>query len=149
MATQGSPVTRRIGVAVIGFGWMGRVHSQAYQRLPHHFPDLALRADLIAVADDAPGRAAEAAAQFGFTVATGNWRDVAADDRIEAVSITVPNYLHREIGTAMAAAGKHLWIEKPAGLTAADARAVAAAAATAGVQGAVGFNYRNAPAVVA
>ena len=149
MVIHGSPVSRRIGVAVIGFGWMGRVHSEAYVRLPHHFPDLALRADLIAVADDVPGRAAEAAAQFGFSVATRDWRDVAADPRIEAVSITVPNYLHREIGIAMAGAGKHLWIEKPVGMTAADARAVAAAAATAGVQGTVGFNYRNAPAVEA
>jgi predicted dehydrogenase len=74
---------------------------------------------------------------------------VAADPRVRAVSITAPNFLHREIGTAMAEAGKHIWIEKPVGLTAADARAVAEAAARAGVQGTVGFNYRNAPAVAA
>jgi predicted dehydrogenase len=74
---------------------------------------------------------------------------VATDPRVRAVSITAPNFLHREIGTAMAEAGKHIWIEKPVGLTAADARAVAEAAARAGVQGTVGFNYRNAPAVAA
>jgi hypothetical protein len=62
---------RPVGVAVAGFGWMGRVHAQA------------------------------------------------------AVSITAPNSLHREIGVAMAQAGKHLWIEKPVGLTSHDARAVA------------------------
>ncbi|HEX5189853.1 MAG TPA: Gfo/Idh/MocA family oxidoreductase [Streptosporangiaceae bacterium] len=146
---SGAPVSGRIGIAVVGFGWMGRVHSQAYVRLPHHFPDLALRADLVAVADDVPGRASQAAAQFGFDVATQDWRDVAADPRVHAVSVTVPNYLHREIGMAMAEAGKHLWIEKPVGLTAGDARAVAAAAAASGVQGTVGFNYRNAPAVEA
>ncbi|CAM5283250.1 Inositol 2-dehydrogenase/D-chiro-inositol 3-dehydrogenase [Streptomyces griseoloalbus] len=76
-------------------------------------------------------------------------RDVAADPRVRAVSITAPNFLHREIGVAMAEAGKHIWIEKPVGLTAEDARAVADAVAKAGVQGAVGFNYRNAPAVEA
>jgi predicted dehydrogenase len=65
------------------------------------------------------------------------------------VSITAPNFLHREIGVAMAEAGKHIWIEKPVGLTAEDARAVADAAAKAGVRSAVGFNYRNAPAVEA
>jgi len=138
----------RIGVAVIGFGWMGKVHTQAYLRLPHHYPDL-LRASLMAVADEVPGRAEDAAAQFGFATATGDWRDVAADPRVGAVSITAPNYLHRQIGTAMAAAGKHLWIEKPVGLTSGDARAVAAAAAGAGVQGAVGYNYRHPPAVAA
>jgi predicted dehydrogenase len=147
MNTHGALASGRIGVAVIGFGWMGRVHSQAYVRLPHHFPDLGLRADLIAVADEVPGRAEGAAAQFGFAVATRDWREVAADPRVEAVSITVPNYLHRAAGTAMAAAGKHLWIEKPVGLTRDDARAVAVAAAQAGVQGTVGFSYRCAPAV--
>ncbi|MFJ4466395.1 Gfo/Idh/MocA family protein [Streptomyces sp. NPDC089424] len=136
-----------LGVAVVGFGWMGRVHTQAYARLPHHYPHLALRPELVTVAEEVPGRAEQAARQFGFASATRDWREVAADPRIEAVSITAPNFLHREIGVAMAQAGKHIWIEKPVGLTAEDARAVADAVAAAGVQGAVGFNYRNAPAV--
>ncbi len=95
-----------------------------------------------------PGRAEEAAAQFGFTSppATGA---TSRPTRVEAVSIAAPNFLHREIGVAMAKAGKHIWIEKPVGLTADDARAVADAVKEAGVQGAVGFNYRNAPAVAA
>ncbi|MEU0335443.1 Gfo/Idh/MocA family oxidoreductase [Streptomyces sp. NPDC006193] len=138
-----------LGVAVVGFGWMGRVHTRAYARLPHHYPRLALRPRLVAVVEEVPGRAEEAAERYGFASATRDWRDVAADPRVQAVSVTAPNFLHREIGVAMAEAGKHLWIEKPVGLTARDARAVADAAARAGVQGAVGFNYRNAPAVEA
>nr|WP_275409892.1 Gfo/Idh/MocA family oxidoreductase [Streptomyces bauhiniae] len=136
-----------MGVAVVGFGWMGRVHTRAYARLPHHYPRLPLRPELVTVAEEVPGRAEEAAAQYGFATATRDWREVAADPRVRAVSITAPNFLHREIGVAMARAGKHLWIEKPVGLSGADARAVADAVAAAGVQGAVGFNYRNAPAV--
>ncbi len=136
-----------LGVAVVGFGWMGRVHTQAYARVPHHYPQLGLRPELVSVAEDVPGRAEEAAAQFGFASTTRDWREVAADPRVRAVSITAPNFLHREIGVAMAEAGKHIWIEKPVGLTPADARAVADAVAKSGVQGAVGFNYRNAPAV--
>ncbi|MFJ9198601.1 Gfo/Idh/MocA family protein [Streptomyces flaveolus] len=136
-----------LGVAVVGFGWMGRVHTRAYARVRHHYPRLPLRPELIAVAEEVPGRAEEAAAQFGFASATRDWRDVAADPRVRAVSITAPNFLHREIGVAMAEAGKHIWIEKPVGLTAGDTRAVADAVAEAGVQSAVGFNYRNAPAV--
>jgi predicted dehydrogenase len=136
-----------LGVAVVGFGWMGRVHTQAYARLLHHYPRLGLRPQLVTVAEEVPGRAEEAAAQFGFTATTRDWREVAKDPRVQAVSITAPNFLHREIGVAMAEAGKHIWIEKPVGLSTADARAVADAVAGAGVQGAVGFNYRNAPAV--
>ncbi|MEU6904817.1 Gfo/Idh/MocA family oxidoreductase [Streptomyces coeruleorubidus] len=138
-----------LGVAVVGFGWMGRVHTQAYARVRHHYPQLTLVPELVTVAEEVPGRAEEAAAQFGFASTTRDWREVVADPRIKAVSITAPNFLHREIGVAMAEAGKHIWIEKPVGLTAGDARAVADAVAQAGVQGAVGFNYRNAPAVEA
>ncbi|MFE0452915.1 Gfo/Idh/MocA family protein [Streptomyces sp. NPDC058914] len=138
-----------LGVAVVGFGWMGRVHTQAYARVLHHFPGLAVRPELVAVAEEVPGRAEQAAAQYGFASTTRDWREIAADPRVRAVSVTAPNFLHREIGVAMAEAGKHLWIEKPVGLTADDARAVADAVAKAGVQGTVGFNYRNAPGVEA
>ncbi|MFF7970330.1 Gfo/Idh/MocA family oxidoreductase [Streptomyces sp. NPDC007905] len=138
-----------LGVAVVGFGWMGRVHTQAYARVRHHFPQLPLRPELVTVAEEVPGRAEEAAERFGFASALRDWREVAADPRVRAVSVTAPNFLHREIGVAMAEAGKHLWIEKPVGLTGEDARAVAGAVAKAGVQGTVGFNYRNAPAVEA
>ncbi|MFI6034692.1 Gfo/Idh/MocA family protein [Streptomyces sp. NPDC051315] len=138
-----------LGVAVVGFGWMGRVHTQAYARVLHHFPGLTVRPELVTVAEEVPGRAEEAAARYGFASTTRDWREVAADPRVRAVSVTAPNFLHREIGVAMAEAGKHLWIEKPVGLTADDARAVADAVAEAGVQAAVGFNYRNAPAVEA
>jgi predicted dehydrogenase len=128
---------------------MGRAHTQAYARVVHHFPQLPLRPELVAVADDAPGRAEEAVDRFGFATATRDWRELADDPRVEAVSITAPNFLHREIGVGLARAGKHIWIEKPVGLSVGDARAVAEAVRAAGVQGAVGFNYRNAPAVAA
>ncbi|MEU8713687.1 Gfo/Idh/MocA family oxidoreductase [Streptomyces sp. NPDC093272] len=140
-------MVRTLGVAVVGFGWMGRVHTQAYQRVLHHFPELPVRPELVTVAEEVPGRAEEAAARYGFASTARDWREVAADPRVHAVSVTAPNFLHREIGVAMAGAGKHLWIEKPVGLSAADAGAVADAVAKAGVQGTVGFNYRNAPAV--
>src|SRR5688500_6334992 len=145
----GAAVSERspVGVGVIGFGWMGRVHAQAYARLRHHFPDVPLVPQLLVVADEVPGRAEQAAEQFGFTSFTQDWRAVAADPRVGVVSVTAPNFLHRDIGVAMVEAGKHLWIEKPVGVTADDARAVASAAAAAGVQSTVGFNYRLAPAV--
>src|SRR3954447_14911801 len=130
-------MTKSIGVAVAGFGWMGRVHTQAYARVPHHYPRLGLRPELIAVADEAPGRAAEAQDRYGFATATTDWRDLAADPRVEAVSVAAPNFLHREIGVGLARAGKHIWIEKPVGLTTEDARAVADAVKRAGVHSAV------------
>ncbi|GAA2884401.1 oxidoreductase [Actinoplanes cyaneus] len=130
-----------IGVAVIGFGWMGRVHTQAYARVRHHYPDLPAPV-LVTVADDVPGRAAGAATRYGFAASTTDWRELLDDHRIGAVSITAPNFLHREIGAAFAATGRHIWIEKPVGLNADDARALIGSG-----QICVGFNYRHAPAV--
>lgn len=136
-----------LGVGVVGFGWMGRVHTQAYARVTHHYPQLGAAPRLIAVADDVPGRADAAAAQYGFESAVTDWQDIVSDPRIQVVSITAPNFLHREIGAAMASAGKHIWIEKPVGLSRDDAQGVHDAVVAAGVQSTVGFNYRNAPAV--
>ncbi|CAM3795606.1 Gfo/Idh/MocA family protein [Tsukamurella ocularis] len=136
-----------VRVAVIGMGWMGRVHAQAYARVPHHYPDGPAVPVLTAVADDVPGRAEAFAARFGAGAAYTDWRAVLNDPTVDAVSVTVPNFLHREIGVAVLDAGKHLWIEKPVGLTEADAAAVAEAAVRNDRRTAVGFNYRNAPAV--
>jgi predicted dehydrogenase len=131
---------------IIGAGWMGHVHARAYQRLAQHWPELALRPELVAVADSSPA-AAETFARAHGTATHADWRDLLADPGLAAVSVTAPNFLHREIGVAVAEAGKHLWIEKPVGLTAADATAVRDAVRANGVVACVGFNYRHVPAV--
>lgn len=138
-----------LGVAVLGAGWMGHAHSRAYARVAHHFPGLALRPRLVAVADTNPAQLADFADRYGFARTTTDWRELLIDPEVQAISVTAPNFLHAELGCAVAGAGKHLWIEKPVGLSLADARAVQQAVAAAGVSCTVGFNYRNAPAVVA
>ncbi len=140
-------MSAELGVAVVGFGWMGQVHARSYARVGHHYPQLALSPRPVLVVDADAERRDDAIGRYGFEAASAQWRDVLTDDRVAAVSVTAPNFLHREIGVAVAAAGKHLWIEKPVGLGTADAAAVADAVAAAGVQSTVGFNYRNAPAV--
>lgn len=138
---------RRLGVAVVGFGWMGQVHSRAWARLLHHYPDSPVRPRLVAVADPDEGRRARAAQAYGFDRTHADWADLLQHDDIDVVSVCGPNFVHREIGCAVAESGRHLWVEKPAGRSAADAAAIAAAVRKAGVMSAVGFNYRNAPAV--
>ena len=124
-------------VGIIGAGWMGHVHARAYARLGQHWPDLAVRPAPVAVADpSAP--AAETFARAHGVATYADWRELLADPDIAAVSVTAPNFLHREIGVAVAEAGKHLWIEKPVGLSAADAVAVRDAVRAAGVVACVG-----------
>jgi predicted dehydrogenase len=134
-------------VGVIGAGWMGHVHARAYQRVGQHWPELAVRPELVAVADPSPAAAETFARAHGGLVQYAEWKELLADPEIAAVSVTAPNFLHREIGVAVAEAGKHLWIEKPVGLTAADATAVRDAVHGMGVVDCVGFNYRHVPAV--
>ena len=133
-------------VGIIGAGWMGHVHARAYQRLAQHWPDLPVRPELVAVADSSAS-AADSFARAHAVATYADWRGLLADPDIAAVSVTAPNFLHREIGVAVAQAGKHLWIEKPVGLSAEDAVAVCDAVQAAGVVDCVGFNYRHVPAV--
>jgi predicted dehydrogenase len=127
------------------------VHARAYQRLALHWPEPALRPELVAVADSSASAADSFARAHGGTTQPisiwPDWRELLADADLAAVSVTAPNFLHREIGVAVAEAGKHLWIEKPVGLTAADAVAVRDAVRANGVVACVGFNYRHVPAV--
>jgi predicted dehydrogenase len=139
--------TREVGIGLISVGWMGKLHSRSYDRVNYHYPELALRPRLVIAADVLAEQRDFAVRQLGYEQATEDWREVVAHPDVQAVSITAPNYLHREIASAVAAAGKHFWIEKPVGRTISDAIAVTAAAEAAGIRTAVGFNYRHAPAV--
>lgn len=139
--------SNRIGHGIIGAGWMGHVHARATARLAHHYPDLPVRTTLVAVADTLPDHLDHFVDQHGPIDAHADWRAVVDDPRIGIVSVTAPNAFHAELGEAVARAGKHLWIEKPVGLNAADCERVAVAVRAAGVHSAVGFNYRNFPMV--
>ncbi len=140
---------REIGVAVVGFGWMGQVHTRAWARLAQHYPDAPLRPRFVAVADPDADRRGLAQDVYGYVDAVADWTELLGRDDLDVVSVCGPNFVHREVGEAVARSGRHLWIEKPAGRSAEDTAAIAAAVREAGVMSAVGFNYRNAPAVQA
>lgn len=139
--------TKRMKVAIIGGGWMGRVHARAYARARQHWADLPLQPQLVALAEPDEAIAADFVKRYGDLAVYSDWRELLEDDGIEAVSVTAPNFIHAEVGEAVARAGKHLWIEKPVGLNADDARRVRDAVDAHGVVGCVGFNYRQVPAV--
>jgi predicted dehydrogenase len=137
-----------INVGIVGFGWMGQIHAKALTRVPQHYPDLGAVPRLVAVADPAEdGRLDYARDVFGIRSTTGDWNDIVDRDDIDLVCVAGPNYIHRDVAVAGAKSGKHIWIEKPAGRNLAETVEIADAIETAGVASAVGFNYRNAPAV--
>jgi predicted dehydrogenase len=144
-ATNESPNLR---VGIVGWGWMGQVHARAYMRLRQHYRDAPLKPTLVAVADNAADdRLISAVDTFGFRDAYQDWHDLITRNDIDVVSVTGPNFIHRDVAVAAADAGKHVWVEKPAGRNAAETRAIRDAVLVSGVQSAAGFNYRNVPAV--
>src|SRR5881397_1110840 len=138
---------REIGIGLLGVGWMGRLHSASYLRVPYHYRECEGVARLVVAADEVEARARQAFEELGYARWTTSWRDVLEDPEVEAVSITAPNFMHREMALAAAAAGKHFWGEKPLGRFPAETAEIAAAAERAGVMTTVGFNYRHAPVV--
>ena len=133
-------------VGLIGYGFMGRTHSNAYRQVGNFF-DLPYQPMLQAVCGRQPADVAAFAAQWGYAHAVGDWRELVARDDIDLVDICVPNRLHCEIATAAAAAGKMILCEKPLALNVAEARQMVDAVEAAGVPNMVSFNYRRVPAV--
>jgi len=138
---------KTIGIGLIGVGWMGEVHSRAYVRARSHFPDCAGIARLVVAADESERRARHAVDALGYEESTTGWREVITHPAVDAVSITSPNFLHREMALAAIEAGKAIWVEKPVGASPQETAEIAGAAARAGIVSTVGLNYRQVPAV--
>lgn len=136
---------RDIGVGLIGTGFMGKAHALAFRAARAVLGDVPT-ARLEILCDTPSERAEQMAAQFGFARATDDWRALVSDPAVEIVSITTPNRMHCEMALAAIEAGKHVYCEKPMGLTLHEARSMAEAAGRAGVKTMVGYNYIKNPA---
>jgi predicted dehydrogenase len=146
MTDSGPPV---LGVGMVGYAFMGAVHSQAW-RTAGRFFDLPCAPTLTALAGrDATG--VEAAAQkMGWASTETDWRRLLERDDVALIDICTPGDTHAEIAIASLEAGKHVLCEKPLANTVEEAEAMVVAAAAAearGVRSMVGFNYRRVPAI--
>ena len=107
----------RIGVGLIGFGWLGQAHTRSLLRIPTLFGDRPFETELMVCADNVPARLDEAVGSFGYAAGTADWRAVVEHPDVDVVYITAPNMLHLELIEAAAAAGKDIFCEKPVGGT--------------------------------
>src|SRR5579872_2820888 len=137
---------KSLRIALIGTGFMGMLHNRAYRFIPHIYPNEVLPSVEI-VADVSDDLAERAARSWGIPRWTSDWATVLEDDEIDIVDICTPPDLHVPIGTAGAAAGKHVYCEKPLGRNSAETTALCDAVTQRGVASFVAFNYRWAPAV--
>ena len=139
-------MAKPLNIGMIGYGFMGRAHSNAYNRVSDFF-DLEYEPVLKA----ACARNAEAAQAFadnwGYESIETDWRKLLERDDIDAVDICTPNNLHKEIAIAAAKAGKMILCEKPLAMDTAEGEEMCEAVEAAGVQNIVWYNYRRVPAV--
>jgi predicted dehydrogenase len=133
-----------IGVGIIGTGFMGKAHALAYRAVAGIFPNVR-RPRLEIVADNNEAAAQHAYDHLGFRRQTTDWKALVSDPAVDIVSITTPNFVHREMALAAIAAGKHVHCEKPIAPSASDARDMMEAAEKAGVVTQVGYNYVKNP----
>jgi predicted dehydrogenase len=138
-----------IGVGMVGYAFMGRAHSLAWNTVGRVF-DVPLRPRLAAICGRDKAAAEAAAGRLGWAAAETDWRALIARDDVQLVDIAAPGDLHAPIAIAALAAGKHVLCEKPLANTLAEAEAMRAAADAAypgGARAMTGFNYRRVPAL--
>lgn len=136
-------------VAMIGYGFMGAAHSQAWRTAPRFF-DLDAEPVMATIVGRNPQALEAARVKFGWGSSSTDWRSVIDDPTIDIVDICTPGSSHVEIAIAALAAGKHVLCEKPLANTVEEAElmvAAAEAAASRGVRSMVGFSYRRVPAI--
>jgi predicted dehydrogenase len=133
-------------IGLIGYGFMGRAHSNAYRRVNNFF-DLEYRPVLKAVCGRDRDKAQAFANQWGYESVETEWRKVVDRKDIDAVDICTPNNTHKEIALAAARAGKMILCEKPLAMDAVEGREMVKAVEAARVPNMVWYNYRRVPAV--
>ncbi len=139
---------KTLNIGLIGSGFMGQAHADAYRRAALLYRDLPLVPVLHTLADATPALASAAAARFGFASATADWRAMVRDPEIDVIDITTPNAMHVDMALAAIEAGKHVYCEKPLTVRVEDAERLADAAERAGVKTMVAFNNVKTPAAL-
>jgi predicted dehydrogenase len=139
-------MAKTLNVGMIGYGFMGRAHSNAYRKVNNFF-DLEYRPILKAACARSADKIKPFADQWGYESVETDWRKLVERKDIDLIDICTPNNTHAEVALAAAKAGKMILCEKPLALNGAEARKMAEAVEKAGVPNMVWYNYRRVPAV--
>jgi predicted dehydrogenase len=139
-------MAKQLNIGMVGYGFMGRAHSNAYHRVNQFF-DVPYHPVLKAVAARTREKLEPFARRWGWQRVESDWRKLVEAPDIDAVDICSPNNTHHEIALAAAAAGKVILCEKPLAMNVAQAREMTQAVERSGKPNMVWFNYRRVPAI--
>ena len=138
---------KQLRIGLIGTGFMGRTHSNGYNRVDNFFPELQYSPVLKAVCSRNKEKVQAFADQWGYESIETDWKALIARNDIDAVDICTPNVMHAEIAIAAAKAGKMKKKKKPLARSLAESKGMVDAVEKAGVKNTVWYNYRRLPAV--
>ena len=148
--TQASPAReefmKKLNVAIIGSGFMGKAHSNAWRQAPKFF-QLGLTPVLKVACDPNKKDADNFAGNWGWDSVETDWRNAVTRPDVDVVDIVTPTFLHKEIAIAAMKNGKHVFCEKPISMNYAEAKEMFEAAEKAGVVNYLNHNYRRVPAI--
>jgi predicted dehydrogenase len=137
---------KKLNVGLIGYGFMGRAHSNAFRKVSNFF-DLEYQPVLKAVCARDLAKVKAFAAKWGYESSETDWRKLINRDDIDLVDIACPNDMHKDIAIAAAKAGKMILCEKPLSMDGPEGLKMVQAVEKAGVPNMVWYNYRRVPAV--
>jgi predicted dehydrogenase len=141
------PIRKELRMGVLGCGFMGKCHTNAYKKIPYIYPAAGLSPRLLVLCDKQEEKVREEAARYGYEEYATDWHEMVADPRIDVVDNCGPDPVHPDPCIAALANGKHVICEKPMAVSVADARRMRDAAAGAASKSMCTFNYRFMPAV--
>ncbi len=139
-------MSKPLRVGMIGCGFMGRAHSNAYKRLNDFF-EVEHRPVLKAACARKKEKAQAFADNWGYERVEADWRKLVEADDIDLIDLCAPNHVHHEIALAAANAGKMVLCEKPLAMNVPEAEEMTQAVEEAGVANMVWFNYRRVPSI--
>ena len=139
-------MAKELRVGMLGYGFMGRAHSNAYKRLNDFF-NVEHRPVLKVACARKEDKLKSFAENWGYERTETDWRKVVEADDVDLIDIGTPNHVHHEVAIAAAKAGKMVVCEKPLAMNVAEAEEMTRAVEEAGVANMVWFNYRRVPAI--
>lgn len=138
---------KELRMGMLGCGFMGKCHTNAYKKIPYIYADANLALRLLALCDKDEPKVRREAARYGYEEFCTDWNELVRDPRIDVFDNCGPDPVHVEPSIAALAQGKHVICEKPMAVSAADARRMRDAARAAAGKSMCTFNYRFMPAV--
>src|SRR6516164_6203011 len=139
-------MTKPLNIGMIGYGFMGRAHSNGYRRVNNFF-DLQYHPVLKAACARSADKIKPFADKWGYESIETDWRKLIERKDIDAIDICTPNNTHAEIALAAAAANKMILCEKPLSMNMVEGQKMVDAVEKAGVLNTVWYNYRRIPAI--